>query len=184
MAALRAFTLAALLLLAATPEKALAQPHAEAAEASIKAAFLFKFAAYIEWSPTAFAGPADPLVIGVVESDEVAAELARITAGRTIAEHPVAVRRLAEGESLRGVDLLFIGREAGRPAALIRNAQLQNAVVVTEVERGLEQGAAINFLSAGDHVGFEVSLDAANRTGQRISSRMLGVAKRVIGKPG
>ena len=183
MAALRALALAAILLAAGAGWEAQAQQRAEASEASIKAAFLFKFANYVEWSPSAFQSPSDPLIIAVAESDEVAAELARIASGRTIADHPVAVRRVAEGDPLRGVDLLFIGRDVARPAAMVRAAQQQNALVVMEVEHGLEQGAAINFVTAGDHVAFEVSLDAAGRTGNRISSRMLGVARRVIGKP-
>ena len=173
----------AALAVALSPEAA-AQQRTEASEASIKAAFLFKFAAYVEWAPATFESPAAPLVIGVADADEVAAELARIAAGRTIASHPVAVRRIVEGDSMRGVDLLFVGREAARPAQLIRAAQQSGALTVTESDRGLEQGSAINFVSAGEHVGFEVSLDAAAHSGHKISSRMLGVARRVVGKPG
>jgi hypothetical protein len=43
-------------------------------------------------------------------------------------------------------------------------------------------GSAINFVTAGERVGFEVSLDAAERSGYRISSRMLAVARRVVPK--
>ena len=173
--------LVAALGIAVSPE-AFAQ-RAEASEPTIKAAYLFKFAAYIEWAPSAFETPADPLVIAVTDADEVVAELARIAIGRSVAGRPVVVRRVAEGESLRGVDLLFVGHETARPAAIIRAAQQQGAIAVTETEHGLEQGAAINLVTTGEHIGFEVSLDAVGRTGHRISSRMLGVARRVVGKP-
>jgi hypothetical protein len=89
---------------------------------------------------------------------------------------------MGEGEPMRGVDLLFVGRESQRPVQWIRAAQAQGALAVTETERGLEQGSAINFVTSGEHVGFEVSLDAAARTGHKISSRMLSVARRVVGK--
>ena len=35
----------------------------EASEASVKAAFLYKFAGYIEWPPTAFASEDSPFVL-------------------------------------------------------------------------------------------------------------------------
>jgi hypothetical protein len=64
--------------------------------------------------------------------------------------------------------------------AIVRAAQQSGALVVTETERGLEAGSSINFVLVDDRIGFEVSLDAAERSGHRISSRMLAVARRVV----
>jgi hypothetical protein len=154
----------------------------EAPEASVKAAFLFKFASFVEWPPAAFAIPDAPLVFGVVVgADEVAAELARIAAGRSIGGHPVVVRRVREGEATRGVHVLFVGHGVPERQAIIARAAAQpGLLVVTETQRGLEAGSAINFVISEDRVGFEVSLDAADKSGLRISSRMLGVARRVL----
>ena len=154
----------------------------EAPEASVKAAFLYKFANYIEWPANAFAAPAAPLVIGVAGSDEVAAELERIAPGRNVNGHPVAVKRVREGQSPGGVHLLFIGRDNGALAPILRAARDNSVLAITETERGLEMGSAINFVTAGDRVAFEVSLEAADKTGHRISSRMLAVARRVLPK--
>ena len=165
----------------ATAATALAQR--EAPEASVKAAFLYKFANYIEWPANAFTSPAAPLVIGVAGSDEIAAELERIVPGRSVNGHPVTVKRVAEGDSPRGVHLLFIGRQHPGPAAALRGAREQSVLSITETERGLDMGSAINFVTAGDRVAFEVSLDAAEKSGHRISSRMLAVARRVVPKP-
>ena len=95
----------------------------------------------------------------------------------------MVVRRLKEDESARGVHLLFVGHRAGEHlGAIVRAAQPQGSLVVTEAEHGLESGSAINFVVANDRVGFEVSTDAAERSGHRISSRMLAVARRVVKK--
>ena len=153
----------------------------EASEASVKAAFLYKFANYIEWPANAFAGPAAPLVIGVEGADEVAGELERLAPGRSVNGHPLAVKRLKEGESARGIHILFIGKEKATAAA-VRATHQEGALTVTEGERGLETGSAINFVTVGERVGFEVSLDAAEKSGHRISSRMLTVARRVVPK--
>jgi hypothetical protein len=170
------------LLLAAAAFAAAASAHAqrEAPEASVKAAFLYKFANYVEWPANAFASPSAPLVIGVAGADEVAADLERIAPGRSIGAHPVTVRRVHDRESLRGVHILFVSRNDASAAALIRGARDQGVLTVTEGDGGLESGSAINFVTAGDRVGFEVSLDAAEKSGHRISSRMLAVARRVV----
>ena len=60
----------------------------EATEPSVKAAFLYKFAAYIEWPPASFAASDAPFVIGVVDSEEVAVELEQIVAGGASAPIP------------------------------------------------------------------------------------------------
>jgi YfiR/HmsC-like len=169
-----------LLLPALAPPHAMAQ-RAEASEASVKAAFIFKFAGYVEWAPSAFPSADAPLVIGVVGADEVAAELERIVPGRTVADHPVVMQRVKEGDALRGIDMLFVGRaETPRLQPLLRAALGQGVLPITEIARGLELGSAINFVISEDRVGFEVSLDAAEKSGHRISSRMLTVARRVI----
>jgi hypothetical protein len=152
----------------------------EAPEASVKSAFLYKFAGYVDWPASAFAAPDAPFVFGVLGADDIALELAKIAAGRNIGGHPVAVKRFKEGEPVRGVHVLFVGRSAFDRPTISRAGTLPGVLLVTETERGLEAGSAINFVTAEDRVGFEVSLDAAERNGLRISSRMLGVAKRVL----
>jgi len=155
--------------------------HAQVAtESAIKAAYLFKFAGYVEWPETAFASSAAPIVIAVAGSEEVAAELERLLPGRTIDGRKGVVRRVKEGESLQGVHLAFVGRRVENAKQQVRAAQQAGALTVTDA--GLESGAAINFVTADERVAFEVSLEGAERSGHRISSRMLAVAKRVVAK--
>ena len=154
----------------------------QAAEATVKAAFLYKFAGYVEWPDSALAlAPADaPFTIGIVGADDVAAELERLVPGRTVLNRRVAVRRMKESDHVKGVHLLFLGSADASPRAMLRAAQQQGTLTVTETERGLEMGSTINFVHADDRVGFEVSLETADKSGLRISSRMLAVARRVV----
>jgi hypothetical protein len=153
----------------------------DAREATVKAAFLYKFAGYIDWPPAIFTAPDSPFVIGVTGSGEVAAELEKIVAGRNISGHPVVVKRVRESEPLKGIHFLFAGRgDAARLPAILKAAQAHGVLTVTESERALDLGSAINFVIADDRVGFEVSLESAEKSGHRISSRMLAVARRVV----
>lgn len=157
-------------------------PVGEPTEASVKAAFLYKFAAYVEW-PARAASPDAPFVIGVLDDDAVASELEKIVPGRAIAGHPIVVRRVRRGEAVADLQMLFAGSDDPDRAA-IRAAQRQGALVVTECRGWLAAGSAINFVIGADRVGFEISLDGADRSGLRISSRMLAVARRVVQKGG
>lgn len=150
----------------------------DASESAVKAAYLYKFAAYVEWP--AAARPDAPFVIATLAADEVAAELAQLLPGRAIGGRPAVVRKVTAGESLKDVQILFVGRRAGNPRAATEAARREGALAVTET--GLDHGGAINFVVDDNRVSFEVSLEAAERGGHRISSRMLAVARRVVPK--
>jgi hypothetical protein len=153
----------------------------QASEAAVKAAFLYRFAAYVEWRQEALGAPGAPFLIGVAGSEEVAAELEQLVKGRPINNRPVAVRRMKEGEGISGVHMLFVaGRDAARIRALSRAARPASTLLVSEAAGGLEAGSVINFVPMDDRVGFEVSIEAAERSGLKVSSRMLGVALRVL----
>jgi YfiR/HmsC-like len=161
---------------------AVGQPAAPAAvpnlERSVKAAYLFKFLGYVDFLDKGGAEPGGPLTVGVLGADDVAAELARITAGRTVNGRPVAVRSLREGESLAGLQMLYAGAVNDLPKVL-RNAAQNGALGVADDENGLQQGAVINFRMVEDRVRFEVSLPAAERSNLKLSSRLLSVAWHV-----
>jgi hypothetical protein len=148
-------------------------------ERRVKAAFLYKFLGYAEFPQGAFADAASPVVIGVVGADELASELTRIVSGRTVNNRPIVVRVLRETEVATSVHLLFVGGfDSGRVGRLVRAAG--NALlVVTECDGGLQQGSAINFRIVDERVRFDVALDAAERNGIKLSSRLLTVANRV-----
>lgn len=149
-------------------------------ERSVKAAFLYKFLGYVEFPPAAAGDAGAPFTVGVAGADDIAAELARITAGRSVDGRGVVVRVVREGDALAGVQLLFIGgTETPRPLHLLRAAQQLGILTVTEADNGLQQGSVINFRVVDERVRFEVSLEAAAKGGLKLSSRLLAVAYHV-----
>lgn len=146
----------------------------------VKAVFLFKFLDYVEWPAGTFGDPSAPYVIGILGADDIAHELGQTVAGRKIGNRGIEVRRLRRGDSLAGLHMVFVGAsDSAQLAPLVRPAQAQPILVVAEDERGLPAGAAINLVVVDGKVRFDVALDAAERAGIRLSSRLLSVARSV-----
>jgi hypothetical protein len=166
--------------IAAGARAAQAQPAGAVLERSVKAAFLFKFLGYTEFPASAFGEPGAPVLIGVVGSDEMAAELSRIVAGRSINNRPIMVRQFREGEPPGMVHLLFVaGADSVRAARVLRQAPPGPVLLVTECGNGLQAGSIINFRVVEERVRFDVSLEAADKNNIKLSSRLLTVANHV-----
>jgi len=152
----------------------------ETLEQRVKAAFLYKFAGYVEWPAKSFARPETPVVIGVMGNELLAAELIQAVTGRTVNDRLVTVKRLKAGDSLAGIHVLFIGKsESARLNQLARSAQPLSILTVTESDGALAHGSVINFVLADGRVRFEIALDSAEKSGLKLSSRLLAVAQQV-----
>ncbi len=149
---------------------------AASTEERVKAVFLYKFLSYVEWPPSAFAANDSPYVIGIFD-DDIADELSRISANRKLNNRALTVRKLRAGDPLNGVHVLFYGeRQTDAMLHGIKQAQRQPILVVTETEGALAQGSMINFRIVDDRVRFEISVDSLEKSGLKISSRLLEVA--------
>jgi hypothetical protein len=149
------------------------------AASSVKAAFLYKFASYVEW-PDSASPAAEPITIGVAGADPFAAELAEITRGRTIAGRTINVRRVAPDDTFEGLQILFIANQArGGERGLLASARSRPILTVTESAGALAAGSIINFTQDKDRVRFEISLYAAEQSMLKLNSRLLAVADSV-----
>ncbi len=149
-------------------------------ERKVKAAFLYKFLGYTEFPASAFSDATAPVVIGLAAADELAAELGRIVAGRTVQSRPITVKVVREGEAPSGVHLLFVGgNDSTRLRSILKAVQPAPVLTVTEADNGLQQGSVINFKVVEERVRFDVSLEAADKNSVKLSSRLLTVANHV-----
>lgn len=152
-----------------------------ASEVQVKAAYLYQFGGFVEWPPQAFSGPDGAFTIGLIGAEAMAAELEQIVATRQVQGRQVVVRRLRAGEPLKGLQVLFVGGpEAERLPEILSVARGAPLLVVTETADALSQGSTINFVAVDNRVRFDVALPQAQRRRLRISSRLLGVARRVV----
>jgi hypothetical protein len=149
-------------------------------EDSVKAAFLYRFAGYVEWPRAALATPT--FTIAVLGGQSVAAQLERLLPSHKIKNRPSQVRQIDAPAELKDAQVLYIGADYnGDLRSLIEPLASKPVLIVTDSDRGLSEGGTVNFLSIDRRVRFEVSLTAATRSGLKIGSELLSVAARVEG---
>jgi hypothetical protein len=167
-----------LLLLLLLPPAARAQDGAPS-ENAVKAAYLYKLRNYVEWPARAGPGAEAGIAIGIVGAADVAERLLQIPAVRQ-GRDGVVVKRLRGDDPLDGINILFVGDDAWRRSqAMIARAASQSILVVSESDNALAGGSVVNFRHLDEHVRFEISLDAADRSGLKLSSRLLALAVTV-----
>jgi len=145
---------------------------------AVKAAFLYRFASFVQWPVDAAAN--GTFVIGVTEASPVADQLDRLVTGMTVRGQAVEIRRVTKPSELAGVHILYVGPGSGvRTRALRAQAATMPILLVTDRDDGFEGGGVINFIDAPRNVRFEVSLIAADRAHLVIDSALLAVAAHV-----
>jgi hypothetical protein len=165
----------ALLLLSCTLAVHAASPSEpdKASPAQVKAAFLHKFASFVDWPLGSFARPDSPLRIGILGDAQVWEELAQLSRDRDRDGRPVEVKRLAAGDSLAGFHILYLRapnltRMADPPAAVP-----EGVLTVADSDGVHPRGSVMSFFQEDGRVRLGVSLDAAGRQKLRLSSRLL-----------
>jgi hypothetical protein len=151
-------------------------------EYQVKAAFLFNFARFVEWPPNASVGATDPVDFCVLGDDPFGDALDRAVAGKTLNERTMAVRRGRKVQELNGCDVLFISTsEKSRLAEILGALRSVHVLTVGESEDFAAQGGDVQFTLEDNHVRFIINVDATDRAGLKVSSKLLGLAHVVHG---
>ena len=161
-----------LLTLAAAGQQARAQ---SSLEYEVKAAYLVKFAPFIEWPDTAFSSTGAPLTICVVGPDPFGQLLDRAAAGARDGDRPVIIRRLAEPDA--ACQILFVG---GDDRAVESELEaVKDRPVVTVTDSGASAHGIISFAVISNHVRFDIDEAEADSVSIHISSKLLDLAHAV-----
>lgn len=151
-------------------------------EYQVKAAFLFRFAQFVDWPPDTFPGAETPLNFCVIGKDPFRGVLETTLAGKKVGTHAARVLHVDKILQAQGCHLLFVGEDFSvHLPELI--ASLHNSAIVTigDADRFAEQGGMIGFFWEDEKIRFDINLEAAEKTKLRISARLLSLARTVIG---
>lgn len=147
-------------------------------ESAVRAAFVMRFANYVEWPPDALA--TDRFQIAVLGDASLAGHIEELATGRALSGRAVHVHRISAVSQLRDAQVLVVGAaRRGELRGMLRDLAGRPVLVITAEEGALAAGSVINFQRDQGRVRFEISVPAAQRRGLRISSELLSVAARV-----
>jgi hypothetical protein len=159
----------------ASPNALPAQPMVN--EYEVKAAFLYKFASFVEW-------PGDvhtlPIVICVVGRDPFGDGLERAVSGKTVNGRPFTVRRLRGADPVQGCAILFVSAsERGKLSAILGKLATEGILTVGDVPEFCGHGGMVNFDLASGKVELQVNLNSTEKAGLQLSSKLLSLARIV-----
>jgi hypothetical protein len=140
-------------------------------EPSVKAAFLYHFARFVEWPE-----PPAEIVIGLLGADPFGPLLDQEVAGKSVGGRALVVRRLDSAEAGRRCAIVFIALDGD---ALTRALEaLKGAPVLTVGDNAefIHRGGMIGFVRVENHVSLEIDADKAEAARLRISSRLLSLS--------
>jgi len=147
-------------------------------EYSVKANYLVRFAAFVEWPPRAFSGAQAPVVICVAGRDPFGATLDRAARAQTAYGRALTVRRPATADAAAGCHILYLGQ--GAEALAAETVNRPGLLLVTDAAHATDRGV-IHFVVADARVRFHIDQQAATRSGLVVSSRLLNLALTVRG---
>ena len=144
-------------------------------EYEVKAAFLYKFASFVEWPD---ADPGRSLTICVAGRDPFGAALDRIVKGKTVNGRTFLIRRLKSVDPASGCQILFIAAsERRRLKSILEGLQSEPVLTVGDVPEFCESGGVVNLAVSENRVQLEIRPGAAERAGLELSSRLLSLAR-------
>lgn len=170
-----------LVLILATACPSLAQ---RPSEYQVKAAFLYNFTNFVEWPASTLPDSAMPLTIGILGDDPFAAAFApfnnKLNRGRML--HIVRSTRLQE---LPFCHILFIAKSENKHLPqILEYFKDRHVLTVSETPDFVSSGGMINFVLIDKKVRFEINVDAAERAGLKLSSKLLKLAILVTDNQG
>ena len=166
LASLSAFVMGAL---------AAAPPSDSASEATIKAAFVYNFAKFVEWQSAPAAGaPGEVKICTAGVDNDLAATVAALE-GKPVQTRTVSVRRDVKTADLDICQVLLIGSGARALAEAARGKA--GLLTVSDIKGFAAAGGVIELFAEDGKMRFEINTRAAQRAGLRISSQLLKLAR-------
>lgn len=145
-------------------------------EYQVKAAFVNNFIKFIDWPEAVFPDNKTPLIINVVGETPLL-EALKTLEDTKVKGHPLSIRSAKGLQDLDVSHIAFVSfSEKHRVNEILYSLGGRNILTVGETEGFCEAGGIINFTRVNDKIHFEINIEAAQKAGLTISSKLLRLA--------
>jgi hypothetical protein len=147
-----------------------------------KALYLFNFAKYTEWPPSAFTNESAPLVLAILGKDPFKSEI-DIIKGKTIKGRKLVVKYCSTVGEVAGCHIVFICDSEMSHLSEILPKLDSGILTIAEGNGFIEQNGMINLVTEQKSaetqiVSFEINQEAAKRANLKLDTQLLKLAKR------
>jgi hypothetical protein len=148
-------------------------------EYQVKALFLYNFINFVDW-PADSSFSSSPTVNVCIVGDDPFDDALNDIRDERVKGKKVTIRHYRPYDELKGCHLLFIPASEGKQTeSFIRSVRDSGVLTVGDTEESARQGTVIGFFIEQKKVRFAVNLEAARRSGLKISAKLLKLSKIV-----
>jgi len=151
-------------------------------EYQIKASFVYTVAKFVDWPQGSFPSAEAPLTLGVIADDDAVSDaIAAALKGKRVHDRALVVLHVPDARRARECQILYVGggRAATDPGVLGLVAA-PGVLTVGEGRTFAREGGILGLTLQESMVQFEVNIEAAQKAGLVISSKILRLG-RVVG---
>jgi hypothetical protein len=158
----------------------LAAQQPKASEIEVKAAYLYNFGRFVQWSPAAAASKGNSFPICVFGQDPFGAVLDTTLSGESIDGKAVVAKRVSKAQDALDCRVLYISAsEDSRLKEILVGLDKAGVLTVSDIPQFSQRGGMIQFVVVANKIRFEVNLMSAQEAGLTLSSDLLKVAVTV-----
>ncbi|HTI68021.1 MAG TPA: YfiR family protein [Caulobacteraceae bacterium] len=151
-------------------------------EFTLKAAYLHKLAAFVEWPASAFESATSPIEFCIAGTSPFGKLLQQAVADQRIGAHPIEIRQLERADRPTGCHVLYL---AASNAVFVMEGlrSVRGTPVLTVTDSAFEGSAVgiVHFVLKDNRVRFEIDQGAATENQLVLSSKLLSLA--LAGRP-
>ncbi len=149
-------------------------------EALLKVQYIERFTRFVDW-PADSLGDKQPLfILCIAGAGSVAEALPQAIAFERFKGKPLAFRWVRAGDDLGSCHLVYVGPgEEANLAGYLAGSANRPVLMVADLPGAAGRGALIGFFRQGDRVLFEINRAAVDRSGLKVSARLLRLARLV-----
>lgn len=151
-----------------------------ALEYQVKAAFVYNFTKFVEWPVEAFASCTAPIVVTILGNSSNTAAFETIR-GKSVKKRKIEVRTARKLEEVGATHVLFVcASEKPHLNRILEFSRNAGILTISDIGHFDQSGGIISFVTVDDKVRFQINLAAARRSGLKISSQLMKLARNVI----
>lgn len=171
---MRACALTCALTLALGASSLAAQPApARVDEGAVKAAFIFNFAAFVQWPAKA----TGPIRICVAAEDTFTEQVTRKVRGNLVDNREVTTQPLRETDDPNPCDLVFVASTRQKHNAEMLQRINTPTLTIGETVQFMREGGMVRLFIENNRLRFQINQKAADAAGIKLSSRLLALSR-------